>query len=107
MGSKWLDEIGVQNAAEALEVLTVLGERAVVVSGHVHQDSAQVHRGVQCLTSPSTCVQFAPMSAEFQLDAMAPGCRELTLHADGSWETAVHRVTDEMFTVDLNSPGYA
>ena len=107
VGSKWLDEIGVQNAAEALEVLTVLGERAVVVSGHVHQDSAQVHRGVQCLTSPSTCVQFAPMSAEFQLDAMAPGCRELTLHADGSWETAVHRVTDEMFTVDLNSPGYA
>ena len=45
--------------------------------------------------------------SEFQLDALAPGCRELTLHADGSWETAVHRVTDEMFSVDLNSPGYA
>ena len=107
VGSKWLDEIGVQNAADALEVLTVLGERAVVVSGHVHQESVQEHQGLQCLTSPSTCVQFAPMSAEFQLDALAPGCRELTLNADGSWETAVRRVTDEIFSVDLNSPGYA
>lgn len=107
VGSKWLDEIGVQNAAEALGVLTVLGERAVVVSGHVHQDSAHVHQGVNCLTSPSTCVQFAPMSAEFRVDALAPGCRELTLKADGSWETVVRRVTDEIFSVDLNSLGYA
>ena len=107
VGSDWLDEIAVQNAAEALEILTVLGEQAVVVSGHVHQDSKQVHQGVNCLTSPSTCVQFAPMSAEFKLDALAPGYRELTLNADGSWETAVRRVTNEIFSVDLNSPGYA
>lgn len=107
VGSKWLDDIGVQNAAEALELLAVLGDRAVVVSGHVHQESAQVYQGVNCLTSPSTCVQFAPGSAEFQVDALAPGCRELTLSAGGFWETAVRRVSDEKFSVDLNSPGYA
>ena len=87
VGSKWLNEIGVKNAAETLEALTVLEEQAVVVS-------AQVQQGLQCLTSPSTCVQTAPVSAEFQLDALAPGCRELALYADGSWETAVRRMTD-------------
>ena len=94
VGSKWLNEIGVKNAAETLEALTVLEERAVVVSGHVRQDSAQVHQGLQCLTPPSTCVKTSPMSAGFQLDALAPGCRELALYADGSWETEVRLVTD-------------
>ena len=94
VGSKWLNEIGVKNAAETLEALMVLEEQVVVVSGHVRQDSAQVQQGLQCLTPPSTCVQTAPVSAEFQLGALAPGCRELALYADGSWETAVRRMTD-------------
>ncbi len=94
VGSKWLNEIGVKNAAETLDALTVLEERTVVVSGHARQKSAQVHQGLQCLMSPSTCGQTAPMPAEVQLDALAPGSRELALYADGSWETAVRRVTD-------------
>ena len=84
VGSEWLNEIGVKNAAETLNTLTVLEERTVVVSGHARQKSAQVHQGLQCLTSPSTCGQTAPMSAEAQLDALAPGSRELALYADGS-----------------------
>ena len=107
VGSAWLDEIGAENAQSALERLAPLGEKAVVISGHVHQDSAQTYQGVQCLTVPSTCIQFAPNSADFQVDAQAPGCRMLTLHESGAWETTVLRVTDETFAVDLNSPGYA
>ena len=107
VGCAWLDEIGAENAQAALERLAPLGERAVVISGHVHQDSAQIYQGVQCLTVPSTCIQFAPNSADFQVDAQAPGCRMLTLHESGAWETTVLRVTDETFAVDLNSPGYA
>ena len=107
VGSAWLDEIGAENAQAALERLAPLSEKAVVISGHVHQDSAQTYQGVQCLTVPSTCIQFAPNSADFQVDAQAPGCRMLTLHESGAWETTVLRVTDETFAVDLNSPGYA
>ena len=107
VGSAWLDEIGADNAQAALERLAPLSEKAVVISGHVHQDSAQTYQGVQCLTVPSTCIQFAPNSADFQVDAQAPGCRMLTLHESGAWETAVLRVTDEAFAVDLDSPGYA
>ena len=107
VGCAWLDEIGAENAPEALQRLAPLGEKAVVISGHVHQDASQEYQGVQCLTVPSTCIQFAPNSADFQVDAQAPGCRMLTLHESGEWETAVLRVTDEAFAVDLDSPGYA
>ena len=107
VGCAWLDEIGAENGLDALRLLAPLGEKAVVISGHVHQDSAQTYRGVQCLTVPSTCIQFAPNSADFRVDAQAPGCRMLTLHESGAWETTVLRVTDETFAVDLNSPGYA
>jgi len=103
----WLDEIGAENAREALQRLAPLGERAVVISGHVHQEAAHTYHGVQCLTVPSTCIQFAPNSAYFQVDAQAPGCRMLTLYESGEWETTVLRVTDETFAVDLNSQGYA
>ena len=107
VGCAWLDEIGAENAREALQRLAPLGEKAVVISGHVHQDAAQEYQGVQCLTVPSTCIQFAPNSADFQVDGQAPGCRMLTLHESGEWETAVLRVTDEAFAVDLDSQGYA
>jgi len=107
VGCAWLDEQSVRNATEALAVLAPLGNRATVVSGHVHQDSVQAHRGVQCLTAPSTCVQFAPQSAHFQVDDVAPGCRLLVLHDDGQWAADVLRVVDEAFTVDLASRGYA
>jgi Icc protein len=107
VGCAWLDEIGAENAQVALQRLAPLGDKAVVISGHVHQDAAQTYHGVQCLTVPSTCVQFAPNSAEFRVDAQAPGCRMLTLNESGAWETTVLRVTDETFAVDLNSPGYA
>ena len=107
VGCAWLDEIGAENAQAALQRLAPLGEKAVVISGHVHQDSAQTYHGVQCLTVPSTCIQFAPNSADFRVDAQPPGCRMLTLHESGEWETTVLRVTDETFAVDLSSPGYA
>jgi len=107
VGCAWLDEIGAENGLEALRLLAPLGEQAVVISGHVHQDSAQTYHGVKCLTVPSTCIQFAPNSSDFQVDAQAPGCRMLALHESGQWETTVLRVTDEKFAVDLNSPGYA
>ena len=107
VGCAWLDEIGAENAQVALQLLAPLGEKAVVISGHVHQDAAHTYHGVQCLTAPSTCIQFAPNSADFRVDAQAPGCRMLTLHGSGAWETTVLRVTDETFPVDLNSSGYA
>ncbi len=61
---------------------------------------------VALMASPSTCVQFAPGSAGFKADDQPPGYRWLELRADGSIETAVSRVTDAEFFVELDSGGY-
>lgn len=107
IGSEWLDAQRVANSDEAIAVLRQARYPVVVISGHVHQDSAATHEGVQFLTTPSTCVQFAPGSPRFQVDGIEPGCRSLALYPDGSFETQVERVTDEVFPVDLRSSGYA
>ncbi len=107
VGCQWLDEQVVRNGAEALSILEPLGARAVVISGHVHQESSQVHNGVRCFTVPSTCVQFAPGSQQFKVDDQSPGCRLMELYEDGHFETRILRVDDESFPADRLSTGYA
>lgn len=102
----WLDEQRVSNSEAALAQLSRVNAGAVVISGHVHQESRREFQGIPLLTTPSTCVQFAPRSEDFLADSVNPGLRELVLRADGSFDTLVHRVTDETFPVDLESGGY-
>lgn len=106
MSSAWLDEQSVRNATEALAMLTPYAERCLIISGHVHQESDSVVSGVRMLTTPSTCVQFAPKSADFALDDLPPGYRSLRLNADGSVQTEVVRVSDENNRPLLGSSGY-
>ena len=107
VGCDWLDPQRVANSAAFELEVQRCRQQVVVIAGHVHQESDQQSTGIRYLTTPSTCIQFAPGSAEFKVDAQAPGCRMLTLHESGEWETAVLRVTDETFAVDLDSPGHA
>jgi Icc protein len=102
----WLDEQQVANGDRALTMLEGCEREVVVVSGHVHQESERQRGRIRLLTTPSTCVQFAPRSDDFLADSCNPGLRELVLYADGRCETQVHRVTDEVFPVDLESGGY-
>ncbi|MOA49871.1 3',5'-cyclic adenosine monophosphate phosphodiesterase CpdA [compost metagenome] len=74
--------------------------------GHIHQEFDQLREQVRLLASPSTCVQFAPGSEEFQVDRSAPGYRWLRLHADGLLETGVSRVTGIDFEIDYSVKGY-
>ncbi len=46
------------------------------------------------MTTPSTCAQFRPASADFALDAKPPGYRWLTLHEDGSLQAEARWVRD-------------
>ena len=46
------------------------------------------------LGTPSTCIQFAPGSAEFALDEQMPGYRWLHLYDEGQLDTGVSRVLD-------------
>lgn len=102
----WLDEQRVANSEAVLASLERVAHSVVTISGHVHQESEHWHDTVRLLTTPSTCVQFAPLSDDFKADSANPGLRELVLHADGRCSTQVHRVVDESFPVDLDSGGY-
>jgi Icc protein len=106
IGSAWIDEQMVADAEPFWQLLEGRDTVKAVLWGHVHQQIDR-HRGaIALMASPSTCVQFAPGSDSFKADDRPPGYRWLDLYADGRIETAVARVTDADFIVDLDSGGY-
>lgn len=106
MGSAWIDLQMVADSAEFLQLIDSYDCVKGVLWGHVHQQ-LDVQRGsVQMMSTPSSCIQFAPGSHNFKVDEQAPGYRWLDLHADGSITTGVSRVTGVTFDIDLNSNGY-
>jgi Icc protein len=92
IGSRWLDELGLENAAEFFAVLDRHPQVRAVVYGHIHQNHETQRRGVPMLGTPSTCAQFLPGSADFAVDPQPPAWRQLVLHPDGRFESSVHRV---------------
>lgn len=106
MGSKWIDNIGLRNADEFLQLIAPYDNVRAVLWGHVHQASDRMVDNVRYLSTPSTCVQFKPNNDEFAVDTVAPGYRWLDLYADGRIETAVERVAAGLFMPDITSNGY-
>ena len=89
MASRWLDRVGLTNAAEFLRVIDGHRNVRAIVWGHVHQNYDALRQGVRLLATPSTCAQFLPNADEFAVDRRPPGYRTLELHADGSLLTEV------------------
>ncbi|MGI9289064.1 MAG: 3',5'-cyclic-AMP phosphodiesterase [Pseudomonadales bacterium] len=106
VGCQWLDEQQIVNADELLGLIKKFDTVRGVLWGHVHQQFEQQRDAVQLMSTPSTCVQFAPGSDDFKVDDKAPGYRWLELHTDGRLETEVRRVEDAELEVDLQSTGY-
>lgn len=109
IGCAWLDEQQVADSAALIDLLAKEPRVRGIVWGHVHQAfRARDARlpGVELLSSPSTCVQFAPNSADFQLDKCAPGYRWLDLHTDGCIESDISRIQGIDLQVDYDSQGY-
>jgi Icc protein len=89
IGSRWLDTIGLKNAAQLLEIIDRHDHVRAILWGHVHQSFEAQRKGVRLLATPSTCAQFLPGSDDFAVDRRPPGYRTLTLRADGSLLTEV------------------
>jgi Icc protein len=106
IGCLWMEPIGLRNPDALFAVLDAYPQVRALLWGHIHQEFDQLRNGVRLLASPSTCVQFAPGSEEFQVDQEAPGYRWLRLHADGRLDTGVSRVTGIPFEVDYSVRGY-
>jgi Icc protein len=106
IGAAWMEPIGLRNPEALFSVLERFPQAKALLWGHVHQDFDQTRDGLRLMASPSTCIQFAPNSEDFALDALAPGYRWLRLHDDGQLETGVSRVAADLFEVDLSGAGY-
>jgi 3',5'-cyclic-AMP phosphodiesterase len=89
MGSRWLDRVGLQNAAEFLDVIDRHPNVRGIVWGHVHQSHDALRNGVRLLATPSTCAQFLPRAEQFAIAGQPPAYRTLELRADGSILTEV------------------
>ena len=89
MSSRWLDTIGIDNAAALFEVLDAHPQVRALCWGHVHQCFDERRRGVRLLATPSTCAQFLPLAADFSVDSRPPAYRRMTLHPDGTLDTEV------------------
>ncbi len=103
IGCEWLDEQVVENADEFFALLDESKQVRGVLWGHVHQQLDVERRGVMLMSTPSSCIQFAPGSKSFKLDRMNPGYRELRLYPDGRIETSVSRLADVEFAIDYDS----
>jgi Icc protein len=106
VGAAWIDRYQVDNGAEFLEIIDRHRQVRAVIWGHVHQEFQCERNGVQMMASPSTCVQFKPLSQKFAVDNVAPGYRILTFHADGRIESVVERGERVADGLDLASAGY-
>ena len=102
VGSRWMDEIGLKNAAQLWAVIDRFPQVRAVVCGHIHQAFDSMHGDVRVLGTPSTCVQFVPQQDDFGLDDKSPGYRWLELNPDGSIRTGVERI-DGFIPPDLNN----
>ena len=92
VGCAWLDPQRVANADQLLTLFDNTPQLKLVCNGHVHQEWQQQREHYQLLSTPSTCIQFSGNSDDYAEDDLAPGYRRFTLHADGSFDTAVVRV---------------
>ena len=105
VGAAWLDPINLRAPDALRRVVAAHPQVQAILFGHVHQAVDAQWDDVSLLGCPSTCFQFAPHEDTFALDPAPPGYRTVTLHEDGSFETAVHRVPVP-FTVDTSATGY-
>jgi Icc protein len=106
VGSAWIDEQLVADAADFFSVIDDCSAVRGILWGHVHQQIDSERNGVRLMSTPSSCIQFARFSEEFRVDGQSPGYRWLDLHPDGVIDTGVSRVTGVDFGIDLNSTGY-
>ncbi|CAG9000439.1 MAG: 3',5'-cyclic adenosine monophosphate phosphodiesterase CpdA [Candidatus Celerinatantimonas neptuna] len=106
IGCRWLDQHNLKNTEDFHKIIAGRHHVKAVLFGHIHQNFEYQQNGVAYIASPSTCIQFLPLSNDFALDYQQPGYRYLTLAADGKIVTRVKRLTGNQFLPDNQSQGY-
>lgn len=106
VGSRWMDTMQLQNAAEFWQQLEDFPQVKGIVFGHVHQEFRGRCQDIPLWSAPSTCFQFKPGSDDFALDALPPGWRWFELSPHGRLRTWVERLADLPGGLDFDAGGY-
>jgi Icc protein len=106
VGCLWLDQHHLKNSDVLHELLQDYPNVKGIVFGHVHQNYEFQRHGLAYIASPSTCIQFLPLSHKFALDHQQPGYRYLKLTPQGDIVTRVRRLAERSFLPDPQSKGY-
>lgn len=106
VGSRWLDNLGLNNAKKFWQVISHYPKVNTVLFGHVHQEFEQVFKGVKCYSVPATCFQFKRKKDDFGLENSPQGYRWVNLYDDGRIETGVKRLERYFGEFDAHATGY-
>lgn len=104
--SAWLDTQTMHNRDEFNAYMRRLPRLKLVLTGHVHQEFDMYDHDIRYIASPSTSIQFTPLSSDFSLDNLAPGWRYLTFYPDGNIDTKVYRLQNNIFVPNHDVEGY-
>ncbi len=104
--SQWIDAIMLSNANDFFAIIDCHPQIKGIACGHVHQSFEGRRNGVLLMGTPSTCFQFTPKSAGFEIDNKTPGYRHLTLLADGGILTSTFHLSQYTYSIDRSSSGY-
>lgn len=97
INSKWLDEIGLQNKTEFLQIINKYSQNTLLLFGHIHQEIDQQLDTLRLLSTPSTCHQFKANSEHIhRVHTPPPAYRFVKLtttnNPKSNIETKVHYV---------------
>ncbi|NLK84760.1 MAG: 3',5'-cyclic-AMP phosphodiesterase [Aeromonadales bacterium] len=106
VGSRWLDTQTMHNFDEFNTYIHRINGVKAVVTGHIHQEFDETVRGIRYIATPSTSIQFTPKSNDFALDNLAPGWRYLNFNPNGTVDTVVYRLKDNIFIPNTDVEGY-
>ncbi len=107
IGSAWMDRYILRDGDWFVSTITQFNKVVkAVLHGHVHQDFAGDIADVPVWATPSTCFQFVPRQAHYQIDATAPGYRVIELHNDGTVHCQVQRLDALPQGLELDNQGY-
>ncbi|MDH3377852.1 MAG: phosphodiesterase [Gammaproteobacteria bacterium] len=87
----WLDKIGLDGAADLVDLIMASPQIKAICAGHVHQEFTGQIGAAKMYTTPSTSVQFGARTGQ-SFDTSAAGYR--TFRLDDGYHTQVHRLSD-------------
>ncbi|MDF7667160.1 3',5'-cyclic-AMP phosphodiesterase [Orbaceae bacterium ESL0727] len=106
-GCHWLDEHALKNSADLSEIIQNNKQIKGIGWGHIHQQQDKMWHHCFAFSTPSTCVQFEPECHHFKLsNEDSPGWREIELSTQGTIESKVYRINNELFRPDMSQNGY-